>query len=123
MRYASALRCCRRHGTRENCQHDWLLGAGAADVLLAGVRGKRGRSIRAAEGCTGKRPSPGRHAYVKEAFKAAVGQKWLAPAEFRALHPPNSGGWLVEAHRQVKMYDSMSDYDVARIHDETLGPH
>jgi len=59
--------------------------------------------------CQGSVQSSGR------AKKAGAGEiPGASPTEF---------WWLVEAHRPVKMYESVSEDDVARIHDKTFGPH
>lgn len=45
----------------------------------------------------------------------------MKPKDFWRLTIPEFW-WLVDAHKPVKMYGSMTEYEVAAIYEETYGP-
>lgn len=48
--------------------------------------------------------------FVRSAYKAAVGQGWIGPADFWTM-PPGEFWWLVEAHSpaETEDYDELLD--------------
>lgn len=47
----------------------------------------------------------------------AVGQKWVTPKQFWQLHPIEF--WLlVDAHKPVRMYGKLTEYEVEELYEE-----